>query len=78
MAARCSAVRVPMALGRGSSRMAPNARFFPLHDLAHYALETVLSATHGFYGLVAAGWEIDDSTSKDTRGPLPDGAVAIE
>ncbi len=56
----------------------PNARFFPLHDFTHYALETVLGATHGFYGLVAAGWEIDDTTGKGTRGPLSDDAVTIE
>src|SRR6266571_3914122 len=28
-------------------------RFFPLHDLTHYAVETVLGHTRGFYGLVA-------------------------
>jgi hypothetical protein len=54
------------------------ARFFPLHDLAHYAVETTLGARHGFYGLVAAGWEIDDTTGKGARGPLPEEAVAIE
>jgi len=30
-------------------------RFFPLHDLTHYAVETVLGHTRGFYGLVAKG-----------------------
>ena len=53
-------------------------RFFPLHDLAHYAVETTLGARQGFYGLVAAGWEIDDTTGKGARGPLPDEALAIE
>lgn len=56
----------------------PNARFFPLHDLTHYALETVLGAAQGFYGLIADGWEIDDTTGKGARGQLPDKAVAIE
>ncbi|MGH8436256.1 MAG: hypothetical protein ACRERX_17645, partial [Pseudomonas sp.] len=27
--------------------------FFPLHDLIHYAVETVLNYQRGFYGLVA-------------------------
>jgi hypothetical protein len=54
------------------------ARFFPLHDLAHYAVETTLGARQGFYGLVAAGWEIDDTTGKGARGPLPEEALAIE
>jgi hypothetical protein len=56
----------------------PNARFFPLHDLTHYAVETVLRSTHGFFGLIADGWEIDDTTGKGARGPLPDEALAIE
>lgn len=43
-----------------------------------YALKTVLDAAHGFYGLVAAGWDIADTTGKGTRGPLPDDAVAVE
>lgn len=29
--------------------------FFPLHDLTHYAVETVLGHPRGFYGLVAEG-----------------------
>ena len=28
-------------------------RFFPLHDLTHYAVETVLGYARGFYGMVA-------------------------
>lgn len=54
------------------------ARFFPLHDLTHYAVESTLGARRGFYGLVAAGWEIDDTTGKGARGPLPDEALAVE
>lgn len=34
--------------------------FFPLHDLTHYAVETTLGLRHGFFGLLAAGWEIGD------------------
>ena len=36
----------------------PNAAFFPLHDLTHYAVETELGIGDAFYGLVAAGWTI--------------------
>ena len=32
--------------------------FFALHDLTHYAVETVLGFREGFYGLVAAGGEL--------------------
>lgn len=33
-------------------------RFFPLHDLTHYAVETELGFDQAFYGLVASGWDI--------------------
>lgn len=35
-------------------------RFFPLHDLTHFAVETTLGHRRGFYGLVASGWDITD------------------
>jgi len=35
-------------------------RFFPLHDLTHYAVETVLGFRRAFYGLLADGWDISD------------------
>jgi hypothetical protein len=54
------------------------ARFFPLHDLTHYAVETVLGQPHGFYGLVASGWDLTDFGSPWPRGPLPIEALAIE
>jgi len=45
--------------------------FFPLHDLTHYAVETVLSHRRGFFGLVAEGWDLTDFGSPWPRGPLP-------
>ena len=53
-------------------------RFFPLHDLTHFAVETVLQTRHGFYGLIAAGWDIADTTGKGANGPLTDEAKAVE
>jgi hypothetical protein len=47
------------------------ARFFPLHDLTHYAVETVLGHRRGFFGLVAEGWNFEDFGSPWPRGPLP-------
>lgn len=52
--------------------------FFPLHDLRHYAVESVLCADNGFFGLIAAGWEVIDTTGKGSRGKLPDDTIAIE
>ena len=53
-------------------------RFFPLHDLTHYAVETVLGHARGFYGLVAAGWNLSDFGSPWPRGPLPPEAAISE
>lgn len=46
-------------------------RFFVLHDLTHYAVETVLGHRRGFFGLVAEGWDLEDFGSPWPRGPLP-------
>jgi hypothetical protein len=54
------------------------AAFFPLHDLTHYAVESVLGVDDAFYGLIAAGWSIDDTTGKGARGALPSGALFVE
>jgi hypothetical protein len=54
------------------------ASFFPRHDLTHYAVETVLGHTNGFYGLVAAGWDLSDFGTPWPRGPLPKDANLSE
>lgn len=54
------------------------AAFFPLHDLIHYAVETELGFGRGFFGLIADGWEITDTTGQGARGPLPDEAIEVE
>lgn len=52
-------------------------RFFPLHDLTHYAVETVLDL-RGFFSLVAEGWDFADFGTPWPRGPLPAEAHAVE
>ena len=52
-------------------------RFFPLHDLTHYAVETVLDL-RGFYSLLAAGWDLSDFGNPWPRGPLPPEAHTVE
>lgn len=54
------------------------AAFFPGHDLTHYAVETVLGFGCGFFGLIAAGWEIEETDGKGARGALPPEAVLVE
>ena len=68
--------------GDGSSTWQRNddehGRFFPLHDLTHYAVETELGYRQGFFGLIAEGWDIDETTGKGARGGLPDEALEVE
>ena len=54
------------------------ASFFPLHDLTHYAVETVLRHRRGFYGLVAEGWDFSDFGTPWPRGPIPIDAEPAE
>jgi hypothetical protein len=51
---------------------------FPSHDLTHYAVETGLGYDHGFFGLVADGWDISDFASPWSRGPIPAEALEVE
>jgi hypothetical protein len=55
-----------------------HAAFSPLHDLTHYAVETELGFRSGFYGLIAQGWEIEETTGKAARGRLPAEAIVVE
>ena len=55
-----------------------HAPFFSFHDLTHYAVETMLGLRSGFYGLIADGWDIDDTDGKGKRGKLPPPAALVE
>ncbi|SDR93980.1 hypothetical protein [Opitutus sp. GAS368] len=52
--------------------------FGPVHDLTHYAVEMTLGLQQGFYGLLAAGWNITDFEEKGTAARLPDEAIVAE
>ncbi len=41
-------------------------------------METELGLRRGFFGLVAEGWDIEDTTGKGARGPLPPEAGQAE
>ncbi len=55
-----------------------HAVHFTYHDLTHFAVETTLGFTRGFYGLIASGWDIADTTGKGSRGQLPLEARHVE
>ncbi len=38
----------------------------------------MLGLQRGFFGLVAEGWDIEETTGKAARGPLPDEAKEVE
>ena len=59
-------------------KQSSNAAHFALHDLTHYAVERVLGYRRGFFGLIAEGWEIDDTTGKGSRGSRPAEALEVE
>jgi hypothetical protein len=52
--------------------------FFPLHDLTHYAVESVLRLHRAFYGLLAEGWDITDFGKAGTKDRLTDEAMFAE
>ena len=53
-------------------------RFFPLHDLTHYAVESVLGFKRGFYGLLAEGWDITRFNEPGASKQLPEEAGLAE
>jgi hypothetical protein len=55
-----------------------HAAHFALHDLTHFAVESTLGYRRGFFGLIAEGWEIEDTTGKGSRGALPPEAGEVE
>ncbi len=55
-----------------------HAPFFALHDLTHFAVESTLRIQRGFFGLIAEGWDLEDTTGKGARGPLPREALEVE
>ena len=59
-------------------KQARHAAHFAPHDLTHYAVETALGYRRGFFGLIAEGWEIEDTTGKGDRGHLPPEALEVE
>jgi len=57
---------------------AKHAAHFALHDLTHFAVETTLGYRRGFFGLISEGWNVEDTTGKGARGPIPNEASEVE
>lgn len=52
--------------------------FFPIHDISHCAVESVLGFDEAFFGLVASGWNIDSFAEPGAAKRLPVEAVWAE
>lgn len=53
-------------------------RFFPLHDLTHFAVESVLGFDSAFFGLISSGWNISDFSSPGVKNRLTEQALVAE
>jgi hypothetical protein len=62
----------------GSRTWGKEHPFFPLHDLTHCAVESVLGLDQAFFGLIAAGWDIDDFAKPGASGRMPLQALLAE
>lgn len=56
-----------------------NGAFFVVHDLLHYSVETVLGANDAFFGMVAAGRDLNDfGTREGQKDVMPARAYEVE
>ena len=62
----------------GSRTWGKEHPFFPLHDLTHCAVESVFGFRQAFFGLIDAGWAIDDFSKPGAGGRLPADALIAE
>jgi hypothetical protein len=62
---------------RTSSPIGDASGFGPVHDLSHYAAESVLGLARGFIGLCAEGWTVQDF-DKDAKANIPAEAGVAE
>jgi hypothetical protein len=77
---KISAERASLACRRpdGSVTWSRVPSFFPFHDLTHYVVESELGLQQGFFGLIAAGWELVDFTEPGVAARLPSEALVAE
>jgi len=62
----------------GSTTWAKVPDYFPVHDMAHFVVETTLGIPNAFYSLVAAGWDIPEFAVKGNAERIPPEANLVE
>src|SRR5437868_1711781 len=55
-----------------------HGEFFALHDLMHFAVESILDCRDSFFGLIAQGWGIPLFNESGTAARLPAQAIQTE
>lgn len=53
-------------------------RFFPMHDLTHFAVESILGLDCAFFGSIANGWNISDFAAPGANRRLSEQALFAE
>jgi len=61
----------------GSVAWQRQTRLSPVHDLGHYAIESVLGLRQAFWGMMADGWDFADFGTPWPRGPMPNEPEAL-
>jgi len=62
----------------GSRTWGKEHPFFPVHDLTHCAVESVLGFDEAFFGLIARGWDIDDFAKPRASRTMPFQSIVAE
>jgi hypothetical protein len=62
----------------GTTTWAKVQDYFPLHDLAHFVVETTLGIPNAFYSLVRDGWDITQFAEKGAARRIPPQANLVE
>ena len=90
MSAGTSSLRIHIKKGRdsrptltcvrpdGSRTWSQVHAFFPIHDLTHFAVESVFGFTEAFYGLVRSGWTLEEFSMPGAAARLPPEALVAE
>ena len=78
MAAHCFDASARTTPRPGNGRTISARRFSRYTILSITRFETELGFARGFYGLIAEGWDIAETTGKVARGPLPNEAAEVE
>lgn len=62
----------------GTSTWAKVQDYFPIHDITHFVVETILCIPDAFYSLVLAGWDIESFAEKGASQRFPPQANLVE